>query len=431
MQHDPEKLLGNYNEFHGVRPGTDFQPGVLQVVRGREQHAAEPELIVQKGVELVNAKVDEILGSDNALTRKGLPFPTVHFMAASAEYPNWAGYFSSAENKIAVITGKIKNDPISQMKVFVHEYVHFLSHNSHDVSERVSERSPITQNNNVGFRRFFGLDIRAGKEGQLTSDYFVAFNEATTELLASDILPGVHETYDDYLGLFDQVITDAMTLGLGSEDETGAFQTWSKDEFKNYIYRCFFKGDLAGFTTLLKSIYKKYNISEQQFGLMTHRDDLPTVIEQTSSEPNTPPPSPFRVAMLVQKRLDSKTPADYVTDVICPEPNTDGNPDETKYGAEYDSHVKKHGITYSHEQVVGNNEYEFDNFGYIIYRGEDALQLFAALKMELNDMLAQNLSVEAITERMDSLLFKQSYVSMLSEGFREFYIYKHSKIDNL
>ncbi len=431
MQHEPEKLLGNYNEFHGVQPGTDFQPGVFQVIRGQEQHAAEPELIVQKGVELVNAKVDEILGSDNALTRENLPFPEVHFMAASAEYPKWAGYFSSAENKIAIITGKIKDDPVSQMKVFVHEYVHFLSHNSWDDSERVTEHSPITQNNNVGFRRFFGLDIRAGKEGELTSDYFVAFNEATTEMLASDILPGVHETYGDYLGLLDQVITDAITLGLGSEDETGAFQPWSKDDFKNYIYTCFFKGDLAGFTTLLKSIYKKYNISEQQFGLMTHRDDLPTVIEQTSSEPGTPPPSPFRVAMLVQKRLNSKTPNDYVTDVICPEPGGDGDPDQIKYGAEYDNHVKEHGVRYSQTQTIDGKEYQLDNFGYIVYRGEGAAQILDMIRAELDDLLAQNIANEAIAKRMDDLLFKENYVSMLSDGFRDFYIYKHSKLDRL
>ncbi len=430
MQDDPEKFLRNYNEYDGIKPAAALREGFFQILQDEEQLAKEPVVIIQTGLRLVNAKINQLLGRNNKLTRGDLVFPEVRFIATCPEYPQWAGYFASDTNEIGVITDNIKDDPVSQTKVFIHEYIHFLSHNGHDEGEQVDENSPIAQNNNIGFRRFFGLDIRAGREGRVTTDYFLAFNEAATEQLAIDILPNVHETYGEYRGLLNQVIDDAVTRGLGAENE-GVFQAWSRDQIKDYIYLCFFKGDLGGFTTLLKNTYKEYNISEQQFGLMTHRDDLPSVIELTVSAPGSPPPSPADVAMLVRKRLDSKRPDDYISDVIWPEPGGGDSDSQIKYGTEYDTHVRKYAIAYSRSETIDGVQYDVDSQGYIIYHDEDASLRLDDIRDELDDLLDKKVDATAIAERMDILLFDTYRMSMLSDGFRDFYIYKHSKIDSL
>jgi len=61
--------------------------------------------------------------------------------------------------------------------------------------------------------------------------------------------------------------------------------------------------------------------------------------------------------------------------------------------------------------------------------------MFEDIRAVLDDLLirAGNGSIDAkhITEQMDQLLFNTYSTSMLSDGFRDFYIYKHSEIDNL
>lgn len=433
MQQNPEKLFSNYNEFVDPSTQAPFQYGILRVMHDQELATALPEQIAEAGILQVNNKINEILGDQNRLTSNDLPFPAVHFVSTLPERPNWAGFFSPSENMIVVVIDKAKS-PAEQTKVFIHEYIHFLSHNGWDAREQLTKDSPITQNNNIGFNRFFGLDIRAGKEGQTTSDYFLSFNEAVTEMLAQDIMPGVHETYGSYIGLLNQVIDDAMKLGMGGRDETGVFIPWSRQEYKNYIYRCFFRGDLAGFTRLLQTTYQEYDISEQQFGLMTHRNDLPSMIEkQMMIGPNgpNPKPSPTTVAVALQKRLNYKTSKDYVTDVIGPDPNDSNDPDVTRFGTEYDDYLVKHKIVHVGTETVGGKTWKYDNGGYIIYQGDEAAQLLDGIKTVLDTMLAEGATKEAISTEMDRLLFEANHISMLSDGFRDFYIYKHSKIDNL
>jgi len=217
MQYDPEKTTGNYNEYQGAQPGVASEKGLFRLELDNEQQRPEAEQVVRTGVELVNARIDEILGKGNKLTGRNFDPPTVRFAASLPEYPNWSGYFSPDKNMITIITGKIVG-LAGQTKVFIHEYIHFLSHNGWDEGEQLDLDSPIAEGNNVGFRRFFGLDIREGKKGKVTSDYFLAFNEAVTEQLAIDIFPDVHETYADYRGLFNQVLDDAVVRGLGSRD---------------------------------------------------------------------------------------------------------------------------------------------------------------------------------------------------------------------
>ncbi len=429
MQKDPEKVIGNYNEFYGAQPPVTLQRGIFQLLQQGEHRAREPQEIIQSGVKLVSDKINSLLETDNKLTRADLAFPAVRFIESSPERPNTAGYFDYRTNEIGIITDKIADDPTSQTKVFIHEYLHFLSHNGRAVDEQVNANSPLARNNNIGFQRFFGLDIRAGKEGSITTDYFLTFNEAVTEQLAIDILPGVHETYSNYRGLLNQVIADAVTRKLGSRNENDLFQPWSQEQIKNYIYGCFLKGDLIGFTALLKNIYKEYDISEQEFGLMTHRFDLPSVIKkQMDDDPKSPPSSPSRVAARVRERINSKTPDDYVTDVINLGPENGGTGAELLYGTEYDNYVKENGIMHASSETIEGMQYDFDNFGYTIYRGEDATALLDKIRTELDDLLAQNIDASLISERMDELLFDTHHMSMLSDGFRDFYIYKHSKI---
>lgn len=395
--------------------------------------ASEQQYIIEAGRALVNSKIDEILGAGNQLTGENVALPTTRFIDTDPNHPNWAGYYSPSRNEVVIMAGKVK-DRLGRLKVFVHEYVHFLSHNGRDLDEQITEASPLSRNNNVGFHRDSGLDIRQGKEGQHTGDYFIAFNEAVTEQLAIDILPDGYEAYADYRGLLSQVIDDVVTRGLGSPDESGTFKAWSKEQVKLYIYQCFFKGDLDGFTRLLKTTYADYDITEQQFGLMTHKDDLPSVIESNwrINNPGSPPPAPSQTAAMVQRRLDSKTPDDYETDILDSDPG-DGNPDG--YGVEYDTHLQESLLRVSHRETIGGTDFDIDNLGYVVYRGDDAKIVLGKVYTELDLLLAMarngEISAEDIAEHMDQLLFETYAISMLSDGFREFYIYKHEALDRL
>jgi hypothetical protein len=344
MQREPEKTVGNYNELRSVNSPIPRQPGVIELQSDELNYEGWQDIIIP-GLELVRNKISQILGSGNKLDTARLVFPTINIVQTGPEYPNWAGYFSSTENKITLVADKIAANEHSRTKVLVHELIHFLSHNARDDSEGIDDKSAIAQNNNVGFRRDFGLDIREGSEGEVTRDYFLSFNEAVTEQLTIDIFPGAYEAYHDYRGLLNKVIDDAVVQKLGSESEDGTFVSWSRDQVKNYIYMCFFRGDLTGLTNLLKNTYIEYDISEQQFGLMTHKDDLPSIIKKKllDDNPGGPPPAPCQVAVAVQRRLDNKTDKDYATDIIDPK-SGDGD-SKSIYGTEYDTFVETNGIT--------------------------------------------------------------------------------------
>lgn len=383
MQPQPEKCVRNYNEYAGLRTPIPLPPGIISIETSSSSEAEHDE-VVRRGIELVNIIIDEILGPNNKLTGPGVVLPSVSFVPTDPAHPGRAGYFRPNQNAIYIIQDKIRSGYLGQTKVFIHEYIHFLSHNGLDTNEQVCAQTPIATRNNVGFSRNFGLDIRDGKENDLTDQYFLAFNEAVTEQLAIDIFPGVHETYKDYRGLLNQVIDDVVTRGLGSKDTNGVFQPWTPEDIKMYIYRCFFRGDLDGFTGLLQTTYSEHNITEQQFGLMTHKNDLPSLVakELATSGPNGPPPTPAQVAVAIQRRLNAKTPDDYVTDVI-----TD-NPDSDPFGAEYDTYVKENGIASSTTLEVDGTKYEIDNCGLIIYRGEHASSLLEEIRANFDKLLA-------------------------------------------
>ncbi|MEK9196222.1 MAG: hypothetical protein AAB914_02525, partial [Patescibacteria group bacterium] len=414
MQNEPEKTRGNYNEIQIDNPRFAIVVVKDDIERVSEEQAEYRRRIVRPGLELVDSKVNEILGDNNRLADGCLTAPKIMFMETDPDHPARAGYFSPSENKIALIMGKIGDNPLSATKVFIHEYLHFLSHNGRDDYEQIDMGSPVAQRNNVGFRRHFSLDIRKGKEGKITHDYFLSFNEAVTEQLAIDILPGVHETYDDYRGLLGQVIDDGVATKLGSKNEKGEFVVWSKEQFKDYIYTCFFTGDLAGFTDLLKTVYAEFDISEQQFGLMTNKDDLPSVIVKKlkAKDPKAPPPSVGEMKMLIQDRIDSKTPDDYVTDIINPDPANGDSGIENKYGKEYDEFIKENKIApLPEKEIIGGEECTIDNMGYIIYSGELAESLLGEIKEELDGMLVDlksgKINKGQVTEHMDELLFKK------------------------
>ncbi len=430
MQNDPEKYFNNYNEFQPYRS----RPETVHQATDSEYSREQAE-IIDIGIELVSRKVDGILGIGNKLTDGSLSPPTTDFIEDDPKHPAWAGYFNPDSNKVTVITGRTR-DRSSTTKVFIHEYIHFLSHNGRDDNERITNESPIALNNNIGFSRNFGFDIRRGKENTMTNDYFKSFNEAVTEQLAIDIMPDEYETYEDYRGLLNQVIDDVISQGFGAPNEEGIFTPWSTQQTKDYIYKCFFKGDLASFTKLLQNTYKKFNISEQQFGLMTSKHDLPSQIERSyiSEDPNNPPPTPAEIAALVQLRIESKTPQDYPTDIIRDDSEADSI-DYIKYGQEFDNHVSENRITFSGTQKIEGIAYDIDSQGYIIYGGEKASLILGQIQAEFDELLDMaiegSITKEQVSDQMDELLFRTYYMSMLSDGFRDFYIYKHSEIDNL
>lgn len=431
MQKDPEKTVDNFNEYRGAVLPILRAAGVIEL--RADSRLPELQAIVTTGIQLVNDKITEILGGGNQLTRGDLIFPSVRFVAAEPDRPGIAGYFLPIGNAITLVTDKIADNPRDRTKVFIHEYVHFLSHNGRDHGERVSAQQPLACRNNVGFSRGASLDIREGKEGKLTTDYFRSFNEAVTEQLAIDILPGVHETYSDYRGLLDQVIDDAVTRGFGAKNESGVFMAWSRDQFKHYMYRCFLQGNLEGLTNLLKGVYKGYDISEQQFGLMTNKADLPSVIK-AQWKPGGPPPPPAQVVLVLQQRLDAKTPADYPTD-INPEPgNGDGKGKggESVYSGAYEDFIRENEIVPTVRTTIGGREYDIDTSGLVIYRGREAQMILDSIRTEFDSLLKRlshgKITEAEVSEQVDQLLFVRYRMSMLSDGFEAFYVYKHTRL---
>lgn len=433
MQVEPEKTVRNYNEFYGATLPNFRRAGAFDVAAGSHLDIHHPA--IQAGITLVNDKIDEILGENNYLTQENLFLPNIRIVDPTPSDPNLLGWYSPSACEIVIVDHNRNKDPVERTKTFIHEYLHFLSHNGRDGTEIITEQSPLDTKNNIGFKRSTGLDIREGKEGEITGDYFVAFNEAVTEQLAIDILPDACATYEDCRGLLNQVIDDAVTRKLGSKNENGIFQPWSREQFKNHIYRCYFQGDLERFTRLLQTVYEEYDISEQQFGLMTHRTDLPSVIKKiTPFDPSTPP-TPALIEMLVQERLNAKTPEDYITDVD-PEPRPNNDKRENIHGTNYDTFIREHGIAPDSKMIVGNKEYDIDTMGLIIYPQEYSTMILQDIREELDTLVARyqehhDIEVTDITERIDFLLFKRSQMSMLSHGFRDFYIYKHTLIDKL
>ncbi len=419
MQPSPEKRNACLNEVYGTRRLVYLPRGVLEL----DVDNSEEYRLASVAWQLVANKINQLLGQGNRLTVGDQDKPVVNFKDAEPDMPHFAGYFDSSTNRVVILREHI-NKPEDTIKIAVHEFLHYFSHIGRDYSEGI--QTPIAKRNNVGFRRTFGLDIRAGKEGQLTSDYFLSFNEAVTEMLAIETYPDGYETYDDYRELINQVIDDVVVKGLGS-NRGDVFVPWSRDEVKMYIYRCYLRGDLDGFSCLLQKTYEEYNLSEQQFGLMTHKNDLPSVVASRirQNNPGTPPP-PTQVALIVQQRLDAKKPSDYITDELMEEGIN------AKYGREYDEFIAKQGIKTTHRENIEGKVFEIDSQGLIIYRGELAAELFSYIRTALELMLNDRSSDKnTITKELDQLLFVRHGMSMLSTGFREFYVYKHAALDSI
>lgn len=483
MQEEPKKTVGSYNEFVG-------KPEVVDKANSAEafdysKYTPEQQAMIKDGLSLVHQKITKLLGYyGDELIRTKLHMPNIRFIPDDPSIPDCTGLFRPNENEILILTDRIGNDHAETMEVFVHEYVHFLAHNGHDDNElKDGNITEISKRNNIGFNRH-GIDIRKGREGQATNDYFLSFNEAVTEQLTIDLFPDRPDTevYIEYRGLLNQVIEDAVAQGYAPENAVGyRVKPWTHDQVKDFIYRCFFKGDLNGFTNFLSSVYKAYSISEQQFGLMTSKYDLPSVISMGISPdapagPDTPPKSPglanhfadapvtpddsphtpgspphkprgplppSYIAAKVQERLDNKTPDDYITDVIINKPGPSGvdsdsavdKKDETDYGSEYDGIISSYGVSPTDEKLEGI-DFQTDNGGFIIYRGDTAKMLFDSIKDELHAQIARyiagdKISIQEIYDNMDKMLFEENRISMISEGFRDFYIYKHEKLDKL
>ena len=436
MQHDPEKVYSNYNELEVIPSNDPFADGPIPIYIGYEQNNAAIDeenavSVVRCGVNLVHNKVNEILG-ENKLTSKSVTHPEVHFSYLVDDMPNCSGYYCSETNKIVIITSVVRTIE-EQTLTFIHEYLHFLSHNGRDDNEQVSDQIPLSERNNIGFSRNYGIEIRKGRENDITFDYFLPFNEAVTEQLAIDILPGYSESYHDYRGLLNKVIDDAVERGLDSNIEEYPYARWTKEQCKNYINTCYFKGDLHGFSDFLKNIYKGFDITEQQFGLMTSKDDLPSTVYFKLTKPDGTPPSSSQVKAQIEKQLDLKTPEEYITDVITPNrgPNGGGNGSREVHMVSYANYIDEHNIEYASREIIDGITYDIDSLGYIIFTGELASQILNQIKIDLVTLHNQGMPKDDLIKHIDTLLFETYFISMLSEGFDEFYCDKHAFLDSL
>jgi len=221
--------------------------------------------------------------------------------------------------------------------------------------------------------------------------------------------------------------------GLGSKDRDGLFTQWTKNEFKNYIYQCYFRGDLNAFTNLLHTIYEEFDISEQMFGLMTNINDLPSSVHYKMIKENGTRPSYKEVKDQIVRQLNIKTAEDYITDVDPPKdgPKNGGGDSQAVHKAAYVRYIDENDITYATTENINGTEFEIDTLGYIIYTGNAAASLLDSIKAELDTLVNDGLNADEIITHIDELLFEQYCISMLSDGFEEFYVYKHALLDTL
>ena len=100
-----------------------------------------------------------------------------------------------------------------------------------------------------------------------------------------------------------------------------------------------------------------------------------------------------------------------------------------------DDYIKEHAIVIAETRMIEGRERDIDSYGYIVYKGEEARYMLATIMNEVNELIEmlhkKEITKEAAENRIDALLFEGYNMSMLSDGFRDFYVTKHSKIDQI
>ena len=106
MQEEPKKTYKNYNELRTDGQIIDLPPGVIDI-----PHTQAQQEIITSGIEMVDRKISELLGSHNKLLDETVHTPRVSFVPTDQNDPPRSGYFSPASSEIFLVLDKISDDP--------------------------------------------------------------------------------------------------------------------------------------------------------------------------------------------------------------------------------------------------------------------------------------------------------------------------------
>jgi hypothetical protein len=360
---------------------------------------------------------------------------------------NAAGAYFAGRNQITVrevSDGVDSPEGLAQfIKVFVHEYFHYLSHQS---SSYQDEQLSIKR---VGVVTL-GNDIRNANEGMSTWDYFLSHNEAITERLTIETLQkiandttfknlhgiavGFYQTYPEYRTLLDKVMDDAISYH--------ATELTRPDLWRS-ICRGYLSGDLRPLIQLIHITYP--GIKAREFGLMTHVDDLPNVSDFVSLSLDDRHPlggRTYRVSneylIRLRNRLNAKTRHDYVHDLgLPPPPPPPTSPAVIIHQRDIESHQQQKlryltatrrsdGLIVDEQDLIVQTD---ENGNFVHYDQAWLLDLLPILADTSTRFRNGEISQDQAESIIDKVLFEQLHISELSSGFGEFYIIKHVLLD--
>jgi hypothetical protein len=318
---------------------TERRENAKSGIETAELSEKKQEIISELVIPAIMDTMQDVLGEDGAVSVDDINWfidmytqgnYEEYFRRQGVDVSGVIGTFSPDLNHITLPeTGHPSDSPedlAKFAKVLTHEFFHFFSH----------QAAGLRDNTRVHMKRVgvntIGQDIRSGKEGKLTWDYFVAFDEAITEELAIQTFDSIRgyvdfrmpggrpaapgETYRGYRELLDAVLQDAIQYGTVE----GSLADAQKLVFKGYL-----AGDAIALAKLAHRTYPGMHLKE--LGLMTSVDDLPTnrdyVRPDDPRAPKPPPAKSLKGMVLSQDYLDrlrdrirGKTDAEYHSDVV-------------------------------------------------------------------------------------------------------------------
>lgn len=410
---------------------------------------SERQLFVMNSLAIPAIKdtLKEVLGTEEHVDVPGITFVSI---LSSKDFETYlgtpgktaAGVYYSHRNQIVINQGNHTSDSPEDLayftKIFIHEFFHYLSHQFSEL-DRPHSRLAIQR---VGMLAL-GEDIREAHEGELTWDYFVASNEANTEMLAIQAYQKIaqdtvfkmpdgtpakpFESYPDYRSLQDAVAEDAIRYASTDLPET---------ELWHFVCRGYITGSLKPLIALVHTTYP--GLSMREFGLMTSSGDLPRESDFVWQRPNDGGSRTLSETYLarLRARLNGKTSRDYITDVVPPPP-----PPPSASVSVYTEQIRVHqrGKMQAARLALNSQGIFVDRSGAAIASDEhgniihyDQTWLVGVLELMIDvGVRFRNgtVSADQAGQAIDQTLFNQLHVSELSSGFEEFFVAKHQLLD--
>lgn len=470
MSTSPIEKFPDSGVSHLVRDGHSYGPeqwpGAVNLVRNSTRQHREAAIdavsplalspnqssaITRLAQPAIAATVADILGIDEPLILPDAAHVSLLTKEDFEEYHGrWAGVYSPGRNQITINQGGHLVDTAESLarfiKIFMHEDFHYLSDQSAEIVAR-SFGFDYLQILRIGFMTL-GEDLRAASLGQMTWDYYLAPNEAITEMLAIDAyariadhpifeLPGGGQAapfnaYPGYRDMVVKVMSDAIDYRA---------TRLSRRDLWRFIGRGYLTGDLRPLMQVVHATYP--GLSMREFGLITRADELPQrsdFVRQDPDDGGPDSPGPWTVSPEYRARLrgvvSRKPRSDYETDVVTP---PDVPPSREAVRFLHTIRDWRHDMMREAELTYAADRRLIDRSGTVIHRDlrgntihYDQTWLSEAMVLMLDisqQFRGGAISIEEATEIMDQWLFANKHISELSSGFEEFFVVKHRLLD--